>query len=202
MSPQPGADRSERRARVLVVDDEQGLRDVLSILLRREGYDVVLASSLRTGIEALTGAPSPYDLIITDLMMPDGSGLEVLSAAKRRSANTEVIIMTAFSDLDSAVSAFQGGAFEYLPKPFDLPREVELIRRAVEESQREQVAEEGCNHCGALPLATRFAGHAGGQRRPFPHVTAGSTRVLMRARRVGGAARRGRGAPFGSPPPP
>src|SRR4051812_20948718 len=74
--------------------------------------------------------------------MPGGSGLDLLTKVKEKHPGLPVIIMTAFSDLDSAVSAFQGGAFEYLPKPFDLPKAVELIRRAVAESQREEVAEE------------------------------------------------------------
>jgi two-component system nitrogen regulation response regulator GlnG len=74
--------------------------------------------------------------------MPGGSGLDLLEKVKERLPGLPVIIMTAFSDLDSAVSAFQGGAFEYLPKPFDLPKAVELIHRAVEESQREEVAED------------------------------------------------------------
>jgi two-component system nitrogen regulation response regulator GlnG len=74
--------------------------------------------------------------------MPGGSGLDLLATIKQRMPGLPVIIMTAFSDLDSAVSAFQSGAFEYLPKPFDLPKAVELIRRAVGESQREEVVEE------------------------------------------------------------
>ncbi len=74
--------------------------------------------------------------------MPGGSGLDLLTQVKEKHPGLPVIIMTAFSDLDSAVSAFQGGAFEYLPKPFDLPKAVELIRRAVQESQREDIAEE------------------------------------------------------------
>ncbi len=73
--------------------------------------------------------------------MPGGSGLQLLQVHAQQ-PDLPVIIMTAYSDLDSAVSAFQRGAFEYLPKPFDLPKAIELIRRAVEESEREQVAEE------------------------------------------------------------
>src|SRR5207344_2485897 len=81
-------------------------------------------------------------VLVSDIRMPGGSGLDLLNKVKQLHPGLPVIIMTAFSDLDSAVSAFQGGAFEYLPKPFDLPKAVELIRRAVEESQREEVAEE------------------------------------------------------------
>ena len=82
-------------------------------------------------------------VLVSDIRMPGGSGLDLLDQVKQRLPGLPVIIMTAFSDLDSAVSAFQGGAFEYLPKPFDLPKAVELIRRAVGESQREEVSEEG-----------------------------------------------------------
>jgi two-component system, NtrC family, nitrogen regulation response regulator GlnG len=84
-------------------------------------------------------------VLVSDIRMPgaggNGSGLDLLTQVKARHPGLPVIIMTAYSDLDSAVSAFQGGAFEYLPKPFDLNTAVELIRRAVEESQREEVAE-------------------------------------------------------------
>jgi two-component system nitrogen regulation response regulator GlnG len=81
-------------------------------------------------------------ILVSDIRMPGGSGLDLLTKVKERLPELPVIIMTAFSDLDSAVSAFQGGAFEYLPKPFDLPKAVELIRRAVDESQREQLQSE------------------------------------------------------------
>jgi two-component system nitrogen regulation response regulator GlnG len=80
-------------------------------------------------------------VLVSDIRMPGGSGLELLEQIRAQQPGLPVIIMTAYSDLDSAVSAFQRGAFEYLPKPFDLPKAVELIRRAVEESLREDVAE-------------------------------------------------------------
>jgi two-component system nitrogen regulation response regulator GlnG len=94
-----------------------------------------------TALATATDEDGPQ-ILVSDIRMPGGSGLDLLEAVKEKLPGLPVIIMTAFSDLDSAVSAFQGGAFEYLPKPFDLPKAVELIRRAVEESQREEVAEE------------------------------------------------------------
>ena len=78
-------------------------------------------------------------MLVSDIRMQGGSGLDLLAQLKERMPGLPVIIMTAYSDLDSAVSAFQGGAFEYLPKPFDLTKAIELIRRALEESQREAV---------------------------------------------------------------
>jgi two-component system nitrogen regulation response regulator GlnG len=86
----------------------------------------------------MTPEDSPQ-VLVSDIRMPGGSGLDLLAQVKERMPGLPVIIMTAYSDLDSAVSAFQGGAFEYLPKPFDLTKAIELIRRALEESQRETV---------------------------------------------------------------
>jgi two-component system nitrogen regulation response regulator GlnG len=81
-------------------------------------------------------------VLISDIRMPGRSGIELLREVKRKHPALPVIVMTAFSDLESAVSAFQGGAFEYLPKPFDVDKAVELIRRAVDESVRESTADE------------------------------------------------------------
>jgi two-component system nitrogen regulation response regulator GlnG len=129
---------------IWIVDDDQSIRFVLEKALLREGLPTRSFTSPKDLLSALdtAGDDAGPQVLVSDIRMPGGSGLDLLEKVKARLPGLPVIIMTAFSDLDSAVSAFQGGAFEYLPKPFDLPRAVELIRRAVEESQREQVAED------------------------------------------------------------
>ena len=129
---------------IWIVDDDQSIRFVLEKALLREHLPTRSFSNPRDVLAALsTAADEDYpQILVSDIRMPGGSGLDLLEQVKRKLPGLPVIIMTAFSDLDSAVSAFQGGAFEYLPKPFDLPKAVELIRRAVEESQREEVTEE------------------------------------------------------------
>jgi two-component system response regulator PilR (NtrC family) len=119
-------------ARVLVVDDEPGLRDMLSILFRREGFDVVLAAGCTRGIDALRATPHPFSLVLTDLVMPDGSGLNVLAAAKERSKETEVIVMTAHSSLETAVEAMKGGAYDFVTKPFATAELRALVHKALE----------------------------------------------------------------------
>ncbi|MDH4483305.1 MAG: nitrogen regulation protein NR(I) [Rhodoferax sp.] len=130
---------------IWIVDDDQSIRFVLEKALLREHLPTRSFSNPRDVLAALEDATEDDapQILVSDIRMPGGSGLDLLEKVKARHPGLPVIIMTAFSDLDSAVSAFQGGAFEYLPKPFDLPKAVELIRRAVQESQREQVAEEG-----------------------------------------------------------
>ncbi len=124
---------------IWVVDDDQSIRFVLEKALVREQFSVRTFSNPRDVIRALDeDAPQ---VLVSDIRMPGGSGIDLLAEVKTRHPGLPVIIMTAFSDLDSAVSAFQGGAFEYLPKPFDLTTAVDLIRRAVEESLREEVAD-------------------------------------------------------------
>jgi len=129
---------------IWIVDDDQSIRFVLEKALLREGLPTRSFTNPREVMKALEaeGESDGPQVLVSVIRMPGGSGLDLLTAIKQRMPGLPVIIMTAFSDLDSAVSAFQSGAFEYLPKPFDLPKAVELIRRAVGESQREDVAEE------------------------------------------------------------
>jgi two-component system nitrogen regulation response regulator GlnG len=124
---------------IWIVDDDQSIRFVLEKALVREQFTVRSFSSGRDVLAALDD--DEPQVLVSDIRMPGGTGIDLLSKVKARLPGLPVIIMTAFSDLDSAVSAFQGGAFEYLPKPFDLPKAVELIRRAVDESLREEVRE-------------------------------------------------------------
>ncbi len=125
---------------IWIVDDDQSIRFVLEKALAREEFAVRSFTNSRDVLTALeTDEPQ---VLVSDIRMPGGSGIDLLAKVKELHPGLPVIIMTAYSDLDSAVSAFQGGAFEYLPKPFDVPKAVELIRRAVNESLREEVREE------------------------------------------------------------
>jgi two-component system nitrogen regulation response regulator GlnG len=141
------ANRSGMEA-VWVVDDDQSIRWVLERALQKEGLSVRLFESARACLTALPGgAPR---VLVSDIRMPGESGLQLLQQAKAQHPGLPVIIMTAFSDLDSAVSSFQGGAFDYLPKPFDLPKAIALIRRAVEEGEREAAAVESAHETPEL----------------------------------------------------
>ena len=127
---------------VWILDDDASIRFVLEKALVRERLPTRSFVHPKEVLQALrdvepTRQPS---VLVSDIRMPGGSGLDLLSKIKTEYPLLPVIIMTAFSDLDSAVSAFQGGAFEYLPKPFDVPKAVELVQRAISESEREQEA--------------------------------------------------------------
>ncbi len=132
---------------IWIVDDDHSIRFVLERALAREQLAVRTFSTARDVITALDDRDEPQ-VLVSDIRMPGGSGIELLSRVKARLPGLPVIVMTAYSDIDSAVSAFQGGAFEYLPKPFDVPKAVDLIRRALDESLREQIVESGA---GPMP---------------------------------------------------
>jgi len=117
---------------VWIVDDDRSIRWVLEKALAREGIAYRTFASANEMLQALQ--QSRPQVLISDIRMPGESGLALLSNIKQRFPEVPVIIMTAYSDLDSAVAAFQGGAFEYLPKPFDVDHAIALIRRASAES--------------------------------------------------------------------
>ncbi len=102
--------------RILVVDDEPSMREMLRIVLRREGYDVVLAENGKAAIERLQS--QPFDLLLSDIRMPDLSGVEVLRAAKEINRDLVAFMMTAFASTDTAVEAMRLGAADYFIKPF------------------------------------------------------------------------------------
>ncbi len=122
------------RASILVVDDEPGLREMLSILFRRERYDVAVSPGFVTAREAIRNAPHAFGVVLTDLMMPDGSGLDILSLAKQRSSETEVIVMTAHSSVETAIEAMKRGAYDFVTKPFATSELRALVSKAFEKS--------------------------------------------------------------------
>ena len=136
-----------------IIDDDRSIRWVFEKALARENLEFKSFSSAKEALDELEH--STPQVVVSDIRMPGGSGLDLLQTIKQRFPTLPVIIMTAYSDLDSAVAAFQGGAFEYLAKPFDVDHAVELIRRALDESRRGQAAnetvEEGQEILGQAP---------------------------------------------------
>ncbi|MBE2258077.1 MAG: nitrogen regulation protein NR(I) [Candidatus Accumulibacter sp.] len=125
---------------VWIVDDDKSIRWVLEKTLSREKIPLQSFSSASEALAVLEGGGEPPQVLLSDIRMPGPSGLELLQVFRERFPTLPVIIMTAYSDLESAVSAFQGGAFEYLPKPFDVDQALELIRRAISESMHQSGA--------------------------------------------------------------
>ena len=121
---------------IWIVDDDQSIRWVLENALAREKIPHKSFSNPNDVLNALE--KETPQVLISDIRMPRGNGLDLLQHVKASHPNLPVIIMTAYSDLDSAVSSFQGGAFEYLTKPFDVEKAVELIHRAVEQGIRSE----------------------------------------------------------------
>lgn len=117
---------------VWIIDDDRSIRWVLEKALLRDNISCMTFSAASDALRELTR--SQPSAVLSDIRMPGVSGLELLQALKEGLPRVPVIIMTAYSDLDSAVAAFQGGAFEYLPKPFDVDQALELVRRALAEN--------------------------------------------------------------------
>jgi len=146
----PSADR--RPPRILVVDDERSMRELLAIVLRREGYEVLLAENGRAAVDLLER--EPVDLLISDIKMPDLSGVDVLRAAKKIDQDILGIMITAFASTETAVEAMRLGACDYLSKPFD----VDLLKMKVREKiENRQLRQENVLLKRTLGLAHQFS---------------------------------------------
>ena len=144
---------------VWIIDDDRSIRWVLEKALAREDIEFKSFASADEAVRAL--AHDAPQMAISDIRMPGSSGLELLQTLREQYPHLPVIIMTAYSDLESAVSSFQGGAFEYLPKPFDINHAVELIRRALEQSLRKNATAEDA------PIAPDILGQAPAMQEVF-----------------------------------
>lgn len=117
-------------AHILVVEDEQSMREFLEILLRRQGCEVSVAEGGKQGRELLD--EREFDVVITDLKMPRVSGLDVLAHARKTAPGTEVIMVTAFASAETAIQAMRDGAYDYLTKPFKVDEILVTVERALE----------------------------------------------------------------------
>lgn len=144
---------------IWIVDDDESIRWVLEKALARAGLHTRSFVHPEEVLAALE--QEQPQVLVSDIRMSAASGLDLLQTVKQRFPSLPVIIMTAFSDLDSAVAAFKGGAFEYLAKPFDLTKAVELIQRALEESDREATVDQ------APDVETEILGHASAMQEVF-----------------------------------
>ncbi|MGI9130466.1 MAG: nitrogen regulation protein NR(I) [Candidatus Methylopumilus sp.] len=144
---------------VWIIDDDKSIRWVFEKALARTELKFKTFSSIK---EALALIPNEEpQVIVSDIRMPQGSGLELLQVIKENYTHIPVIIMTAYSDLESAVAAFQGGAFEYLAKPFDVDQAIEIIHRAIDESLKQT------NEDIAFENSTEMIGHAPSMQEVF-----------------------------------
>jgi DNA-binding NtrC family response regulator len=119
-----------RKGTILVVDDEEIMREILETLLTREGYEVKLASSGEEGLELARALP--FDAALVDIMMPGLNGIETLDELRRIDEDLAVIIITAYGSIESAISAMKSGAFDYITKPFKNEEVLVVIRNAME----------------------------------------------------------------------
>jgi len=122
--------------KILVVDDEPSMREMLGIMLRREGYEIVSAEN--RAVAAAVLAKGPVDMVITDVKLPDGDGIEILRHVKAASPGTVVIVMTAFGTTQTAVAAMKLGAHDYLTKPFDVEELKIVVRGALDKRRLEE----------------------------------------------------------------
>ncbi|HVJ24587.1 MAG TPA: response regulator [Burkholderiales bacterium] len=115
--------------RVLLIDDDPGVSEVIGLLLERENYRVERAGSVRSAIERLQAAE--FELVVTDLKLPDGTGLDVIGAVRSRRPRLPIMMITSYSSVDSAIAALRGGAVDYVIKPFNNDDFLRAVSRAL-----------------------------------------------------------------------
>ncbi|MEM9862057.1 MAG: sigma-54 dependent transcriptional regulator, partial [Myxococcota bacterium] len=118
-------------SRILVVDDERALREMLAVLLRRSGHEAEFATGVADA-RAKLKSDEPFDAVLTDLKMPDGTGIDVLEAVKERARSTQVVLFTAYATTERAVEAMRKGAYDYLEKPFQNSVLLATLEKAIE----------------------------------------------------------------------
>jgi two-component system nitrogen regulation response regulator GlnG len=144
---------------IWIIDDDKSIRWVFEKALARTDLNFKTFSSIKDALAAIKDEEP--QVIVSDIRMPQGSGLELLQVIKEKYIHIPVIIMTAYSDLESAVAAFQGGAFEYLAKPFDVDQAIEIIHRAIDESLKQN------NQELSFENSTEMIGHAPSMQEVF-----------------------------------
>src|SRR5258707_14375534 len=122
---------TSRNGTILVVDDEEIMREILETLLTRDGYEVRLASSGAEGLELARA--TPFDAAIVDIMMPGLDGIATLDELKRIDEDLAVLIITAYASVESAIAAMKTGAFDYITKPFKNDEVLVVVRNAMEQ---------------------------------------------------------------------
>src|SRR3954467_12330443 len=121
---------TSRNGTILVIDDEEIMREILETLLSREGYDVRLASSGEEGLDLARSMP--FDAALVDIMMPGLDGIATLDELKRIDEDLAVLIITAYASVESAISAMKAGAFDYVTKPFKNEEVLVVVHNAME----------------------------------------------------------------------
>ena len=156
------------KARILVVDDERSMQEFLDIFFRSEGYDVVTAGDLSSALLHLEG--DEFDVAVTDIKMPGGSGIDLLRAVREESPETVVIMMTAYASAETAIAAIKEGAYDYITKPF----KVDEIRIVVEKAlEKKLLASENRRLRSELRSRTRdrsIVGNSSAMQRVFDLV--------------------------------
>ena len=120
-------------AHILVVDDEQSIQEFLRLLLEESGFRVTTAGSVEDGREQFQG--DSFDLVLCDIIMPDGNGLDLLQEIKQQDARTSVIMMTAYTSTKTAIEAMKRGAYDYISKPFDVEELKVVVQKALEKTE-------------------------------------------------------------------